>query len=62
LSLDDALALFVGQNCRIGPLPYQQSERSEEYGLTGTGLAGDSHEATAKGDIGFANQRIVFYM
>ena len=61
-SLDYALLLAVVESRRVGPLTQHQSEGTEEYRLSSTGLAGDGGEAVTESDVRLSDERIVLYM
>ena len=62
LSLDDTLAVLVGQDCRVGTLAEEESQSTQEDGLAGSRLARDSHKSRPEDDIGLTDESIIFNM
>ena len=60
--LDNTFAVFVGEHLRVGTLPQQQTQSTQQNRLSRTGLAGDDHKAHVESDIRLANQCVVFNM
>ena len=62
LSLDDTLAVAVGEHGAVGPLAQQQPQGTEHDALAGTSFAGDGHKALAEADVALTNEGVVFDM
>ena len=59
---DQAFSLTVVQHLGVDTLPEQQSQGTEQNGLTRPRLAGNDGEVSIKSDVRLAYQRIVLNM